>query len=67
MVKEKNTEYYKGLNKILFSFQETFKINEGRRIFNLNEHFLHNTKILGRKKQVELIYFEILRLNNQFN
>ena len=67
MVKEKNKEYYSGLNSVAYSFKETFEKNKDKRLFNPNKYFQHNTIILGRKKQVELIYFEILRLNNQYN
>lgn len=67
MVKEKNKEYYQGLNKVIHSFDEAFTKNEDKRLFNFNNYFLDNTKVLGRKKQAEMFYFELLRLNNQYN
>lgn len=67
MVKEKNTKYYQGLNSVAYSFKETFEKNEFKRLFNFNTYFVITTNILGRKKQAEMIYFELLRLNNQYN
>lgn len=67
MVKEKNTEYYAGLNSVVISFKETFEKNKDKRLFNFNSYFIHSTKILGREKMIEMFYFELLRLNNQYN